>query len=226
MPKISFHSTHPGLEDIDALRPVRLIDDIPEWFKDMPRESDLMPTAKQCPSFVDLFRSAYVLKAWCDMEFTFFPRENRWEWSRPSNLFEIDDSHPRTQLLDHLPTDKWVEVIKPSSPWMCETPKGYSTYQLDYPFNFNNDFDVWPGVTHNDIYHETNVQLFIKKKSDDPFVVNIMREQPLALIVPFRREQWDLEVTGDGQKYLSRSSLVSTTKFKNAYRQLTKGWIK
>ena len=230
MPELIYHCTKDGFVDVEEFRPVKLIEEIPKWFKDMPMEAmdGVVPTARRCPSFVDLFKSAYVMKAWEDMEFFFFPEEKRWEYSGATSEFDISQEHDNMQLLDHIPYKGYERIIKPASPWMLETPKGYSVYQLPYPFDFQQDFDVWPGITHTDFYHETNVQLFVRKKSDDPFSFKIRRGQPLCLHVPFRREEepWTAKYTNDGERYMKKSFMISLTKFKNGYRSLTKGWIK
>lgn len=229
MPKLTYSTTLDGLEEVEQLRPYKLIDNMPKWFKDMPMDIFGNATARSCPSFVDLFRSAYVFPAWCDMEFTFFPEEdNRWEYAGPSNQFDLSIDHPDQQLLDHIPTQAYAKVIKPSSPWMLKTDPGISILQIQYPFDFQQDFTVWPGVTHNDVYHETNVQMFIHKKDSKEFTVNIKRSQPLALHIPFRREEepWEAEFDNKGERLLNISHLYSHTKFKNSYRNLTKGFIK
>lgn len=228
MPNLTYSAVVDGLEEIEPLRPYKLIDNMPKWFKDMPMDIHGNVTARGCPSFVDLFRSAYVFPAWCDMEFTFFPQEDRWEYAGPTNFFDLSIEHADQQLLDHIPTKNYFKILKPSSPWMLKTDPGISILQVQYPFDFQQDFTVWPGVTHNDVYYETNVQMFIHKKSDEPFGVSIKRGQPLALHVPFRREEepWTAEYDNEGQHKLNVSHLYSHTKFKNSYRNLTKGFIK
>ena len=57
MPEVTYHCTHDGLVDIEELRPTKLINEIPKWFMNMPMEAmdGVVPTARRCPSFVDLF---------------------------------------------------------------------------------------------------------------------------------------------------------------------------
>jgi hypothetical protein len=226
---IKFKSLFDGLELVDELKPTLLIDDMPKWFKDMPMTAGPVnySTAKRCPSFIDLFRVAYVVKAWTDMRFTFFPNKDGWTWEIPNDIFVVNGSHPEWQFLDWVPTKQFRQIIKPDSPWILETPKGVSTLQIPYPFDFNNDFTIWPGIIHTDTHHETNMQLFIYDKTPgEEFQVTINRGQPLGMYIPFRREQWGMEVSDGGETLRKKSNIISKTKWKNSYRNMTKGFIK
>ena len=226
---IKFKSLVDGLELVEELQPKRVIDDIPQWFRDMPMSAGPVGfgTAKRCPSFVDLFKTAYVMKSWTDMKFTFFPNKEGWTWEIPNDLFVVNASHADYQFLDWIPYKGFRQVLKPDSPWVLETPKGVSTLQIPYPFDFNQDFTVWPGIIHTDMHHETNLQLFVYDKNpDEQFEINIKRGQPLAMYIPFRREQWDVEVSGDGEILRKKSNIISRTKWKNSYKSMTKGFIK
>jgi hypothetical protein len=222
--KIEYQSTIDGLHDIEDARPVKYLDIMPKWFKEMPNFSAGVATARKCPSFTDLFRYSYVMRMWCDLRIEFSEDRDVWQWGTPADVFELEE-HPALQFQDYF-SGPYLKVLKLVSPWELKTPEGYSVLQQPLAYTPNPLFDTIPGIIHTDVYHGTNPQLLIKDmKPGEKWSYTIPRGTPLVAHIPFKRDSWDLEV-GDEGKYLANKSLVvARTKFKDSYRSVTKGFL-
>lgn len=106
-------------------------------------------------------------------------------------------SHPVMQMSDTYAYDgkEPRDAFKFRMPWNVRTPIGYSVLYLD-PFLFSNPYySTWHGVIDADTFN-TNLdtsQLIMYAKSDQPFV--IPAGSPICQIVPFKREEWNSEIS-------------------------------
>lgn len=221
-PTIEYWTTVKGLENVDEITPQPLKNHIPEWWKSIPSGGR---TAKNCPSFTDMFSSAYVLPMWCD---TKFRREgNNVSWETPYNIYEWHYHH-NSQFLDHAPKhlgEKVWSVMKPISPWQVTTTKGYSIYQMPVFYDFNEDFSTIPGIIHTDVYHEVNPQILMFSKKQE---FTIKRGTPLAIHFPFKRSKVDLitrRMNSDDEESMYNAAAIVRTKFLGGYRMRTKGFM-
>ena len=229
MPKIEYLTRVEGLSYVEDAKPIQYSKIMPDWFKNMPNFIDsndwTSHTARKCPSFTDLFKYSYVLRAWTDYKFTFV-NDDEWGWETPSGKFSAG-GHPNWQYLDHIGPHKYRTSLKLDSPWMAKLPKGYSLLQIPLIYSPHPNFDTIPGILHSDVYHGTNPQLLIKDIAPgQEFQFTLTRGTPIVSHIPIRREGWELEVREGGGLLSSITSLVSSTKFKDSYRLLTKGFIK
>lgn len=228
MPKVSWwtDAEHGGL--IYSTPPVPAIKYFPKIFKNMPKGNPNInfPTARKCPSFIDLYKHAYILPMWCDVILTCSEKEYRWETSR--DIFRID-SHGNNQFVDFLPASKkdWHFVWKFVSPWYLKTPRGYSVLQLPLTYEFNPDFEVLSGIIDTDIHHETNQQVVQKRLG----TIEIDRGTPLCMYIPFKREKFNSEAVIETQElwasrikqYWSMVTTFGSVKSKpNPYRKAQK----
>lgn len=220
--KIEYWTNVVGLTEIVEARPTLYKNVRPDWWKSLPSDNPIM-TAKNCPSFSDVFSSAYVLRMWCDSyirktgygEFSWETSSNKFSWS----------SHPNEQMISFLP--EWMKkkvwaVGKPISPWFAKTPKGYSIYQMPLPFGENKNFSAIQGIINTDFYHSINPPLFFLSGEDE---FEIKLGTPLAIHIPFKREKINLEVREATKNdiYLQEKTMVlAKSKFKNSYRNFMK----
>jgi hypothetical protein len=185
-PKIEFISMADGLESIEECRPKPAKNFIPQWFKDIP--PGLPNTVKHCPSFPDYFSTGYVLPMWTDIRIGFKKETQEWSWNAPSD-FSTVEAHTPNQFINYVkPSFLGIDaelVFKFNCPWRIITPKGWSVLQLPLFYNFNKEFSVLPGVIDTDIHHEINQQVLYHGSKEE---VEIKRGTPLALYIPFKRE--------------------------------------
>lgn len=215
---IEFWSTVAGIENIAP--PELAIKCLPDWIKTMPGNHEgagRSETARQCPAFVDYFKQGYVLKLWCDLKLD-IREDGSYFYETPNNQWEFSN-HGNQQYIDYMPqANKYSMVLKAMSPWRMRTTKGWSVMQLPMFYNYNNDFEVLPGIFDTDIHFDTTPQLCFHKYG----VHYLERGTPLCMFVPFKRE----EIKGKISPLTTELINVTQTgyqwwagKFKGGYRE-------
>lgn len=226
-PKVIFWSIIDGIEKTTPILPLR--DSIPDWFKNLkafPEKfgKDFAGTVKACPSFVEYMTSGYLMTAWCDMRFNIKER-GIYTWNTPNNVFKFDD-HTETQYAAHLPQherERIYAVAKAVSPWRCKTDPGYVMMQQPLYYNFNDTFDVPPGIVWTNFYHEIHPQLIFRKKGE----FFIPRGTPLSALYLIKKEKADFIITNKDNKLVKNSpNFFYSTKFRYAYREIRDKLIK
>ena len=224
-PTLEYWTSIAGLTDIEDIRPYPLKKSMPEWWKNIPPSNFNKKTVKHCPSFMDVFSSAYVIPMWCDTLITF--RDSQIFWQSPSSEYQFE-FHSNEQFLSYAP--KWINqevsaVLKPISPWFAKTPKGYSVYQMPVFYDFNENFSSIPGIIHTDVYHYINPQILIFSKKKE-FLIK--RGTPLFIHFPFKREKFSLSVNEGNRDdaIFNRCNPIVNTKFLAGYRSFTKNFMK
>jgi hypothetical protein len=223
--KIKFTDTIKGIPE--EYHPVPAKKVLPEWYKNIPsyiniKESDLsekkVATAKKCIPVYDAITAGYILYTPCDVNVTSKNGAPYYSWPD----FDIISWHLPHQINGHpdssmFPTPKW------RNPWAIETPKGYSCMFLP-PLHRESVFKIFEGVVDTDTFSNP-VEL--------PFTLNdpkwtgvIPAGTPMAQVIPFKRESYELEIGSmkdekENQEILLRK-LKST--FFNAYKE--KFWTK
>lgn len=190
--KVIFWSHIKGLEEIAPIQPATKF--FPEWFKNLKAFPPEAPkwfagTVKTCPSFVDIYKRAFVIPLWCDLRLNIVDNEN-WGWSTPSEIFQFTN-HSHTQYTNWLPEhekEKIKLILKPNCPWRCKTEKGYVLMQQPLYYHFNQDFEVLPGFVETDIYHEINQQMIFRK----PGEFFLKRGTPLCMYYVVKKEEFEL----------------------------------
>lgn len=224
-PEITFWSEVPGLEDVVPIKPA--INYLPKWWKDMPRFADVeLPpegvnkgTAKNCPAFVDFFKSAYVVPLWCDVELDVNPQGYTVRTSY--DKFNFSHHNPiqfKQWLPQHLQQNVSM-VLKPECPWRVKTSPGYSVMQLPMMFEFNDTFECMAGTIWSDKFHEMNQQLVIKKYGK----ITLERGTPLAMYVPFKREKFNFNCTHrtpELERLEKKSQMIVRSKFIGGYKKM------
>jgi len=223
-PKISFYATVPGLHLSNPIQ--KSVIHIPKWFKNIKPVNDefSFPTIKTCPGFIDYFKQGYVVSLWCDLilDIKIINEEVNYNWSVPDKIYKFE-IHSNNQFLDHTPPHikkKTKIIFKPICPWKIVTPKGYSVFQMPMYYNYNPIFEVLPGVLHTDVYHTINQQMCIFKEGK--FIIK--KGTPLATYIPFKREEFDFEMTDN--KNLEKKINAQTTITNSTYRDKFKNLIK
>jgi hypothetical protein len=181
--KIEFISTIEGLESIEECLPKSAKHFIPQWFKDIPANSD--STVRVCPSFPDYFSQGYIIPMWCDVKLQ--SNGDEWKWETSTNLVSWD-FHGNSQFLNYKKANfNGVDtqfVFKANCPWQIITPPGWSVLQLPLFYHFNKEWSVMPGVIDTDIHHEINQQV-LYHGNGNPILIE--RGQPFVLYIPFKR---------------------------------------
>jgi len=212
-PKIDFVSAVPELENIEICKPKPAMEYLPPWFSQLPAKMNGGKTAKQCPSFVDLFKLAYVIPMWCDSKLTRDGDEYHWETANSLFTWEI---HGDGQFSNHIPKNNYG-IFKAVSPWLTFTPPGWSVMQLPMYYHFNPDWEVLPGIIYSDQHHENNQQVMLFKQE-----VIIKQGQPLCMYIPYKRDKTKQRIWAMNKYWWSRhrkSRLELTSVFDYGYNR-------
>ena len=222
--KVEFFSSHPYLNEIPECRPAPLSKFIPEWWsKFRPNDLGINKTIKDCPSFPEMFSSAYVVPMWADTKITVDENGNGYA-DVANNEFSWTFHHPN-QFLNFAPKnikEKVSAILKPDCPWHMITPKGYSTYQAGSFYHFNENFDIMSGIIRTDIHHEINQQVLVTSK---PGTFTIKRGDPFAVYFPFKRDKFSLETRAANDDDWKKFQIAKTwlfTKFSGGYVEMVK----
>lgn len=229
-PDISFISTVPGLESIESCVPKPVSKYIPDWWKNMPTETNniniengpFFGNAKICPSFADYFSNGYIMPMWTDTIIYVDSSTGEWRWRTPNTLFEWG-THPNNQYLDYSQHKFFGKnsyaVLKMKCPWMVFSDQEYLMYQLPTYFHFNEDFSIVPGVRQIDKYNEMNIQFLIHSDKKEIF---IERGTPIAHFIPFKKEKPLIDVRDATEKDFKKINKHNTN-LKTKYFKFYKG---
>jgi hypothetical protein len=206
MNKIIFEKTNTMGEMSDFIEPPAPSSTfIPEWYKNMPlylpgenkpglatnsnKASNL--TMKGCTPFLDALTHGYMYYLSADIEVRKNSEGVVFRWRPEGNLLteHTPDQHPG--LPSPVGGDNFV--LKWSFPFSITTPKGYSCF-FTHPLNRDDlPFRTLSGVVDTDNYH-LPVQFPFHYISNEEGVTIIKKGTPLCQIIPFKRDEWKLEV--------------------------------
>lgn len=159
---------------------------VPDWYKDIEAEKDLM-NVKKCMPFLDSMSSGYIQTTWCDINITeqngdlqvVFDSEVPMFGQRPTSDMTIDESFYGTEFVWH-------------RPWSTILPDGYSALivhplnRIDLPFMTLSGIVDFDKSIHAKI---GNIPFYIKKG----FTGIIPAGTPMFQILPIKREKWKSE---------------------------------
>jgi len=196
---------------------------LPEWYKktesyhgaqvkNLGFDLNTNATVKKCIPVFDALTSGYIIPTYADL------------WIKRNNdghpVYLISDGprieyHPIIQApyhpnMNQFPYPKWI------NPWGIKTPPGYSVLFVQ-PFHRESVFTILPGIVDTDQY---------ASPVNFPFVLNdinfeglIPAGTPVAQVIPFQREEWQMEI--GKQESLEEISKVTTklrTRFFDSYK--------
>ena len=202
---------------------------LPLWYKELDDyvggKKELSPnlkinqTGKRCMPMFDAMTFGYLLYTYVDIIVK--PLENEEvliTWA-DKDAVEI---HSQEQLQTYKTRYPKGPIPKLINEYGIETPSGYSTYFCP-PINHENDIMVISGVVDTDEYtSRINLPFFIR----NGFSGVIPAGTPVAQVIPFKRESWNMEVS-QKQENIKKSRKVKdsiSTVFQNGYRH--RYWIR
>ena len=205
---------------------------IPEWYKrqpayGVPEEGQMKvgssaSTVKRCMPVFDGITSGYTIYIPCDI-FIDATNPDKLTWSVPLVASQMKrdlvSSHSPEQVSEYpLETDKYHKELFRILPfWAVGTAKGYSCLFMQ-PFHRDPvPFRVFGGIIDTDAFiADGHYSLQIEKG----FKGVIERGTPLVQVIPFKREEWKMEIVDaqESNKILSMQRVKIRTKFKNYYR--------
>ena len=204
---------------------------LPAWYKKLEvREPETKPwdsgTVKACMPFFDAMVQGYIIPLWADLSVSTAINEE----GNPYPIFEwggdaILGTHSKGQTLGLPIMEKSLgggAAWKFMSPWLIETPKGYSTLFVSPLNNVNPNFELVSGIVSTDCYKNVINFPFVWTGPADWEGI-IPQGTPLVQIIPFKRDDFRHEISvGDMvDDALVRSSAKAIHNgFSNVYKRL------
>ncbi len=217
--KITF--TNLSGADLEQPQPASKL--VPDWYKNTasyvneekkPRgDGNTSATIKRCMPVFDAITAGYIISSPADVWVSIKDGVQWFEWSD----FGLISFHPIEQAPEH-PNRKPFAYPKWNNPWSISTPKGYSTLFVQ-PFHRESVFTILPGIVDTDQY---------TPPVNFPFVINdpsfeglIPKGTPIAQVIPFKRESWNMSI--GGKKDLEAQAKISKklqSKFFDRYKNM------
>jgi len=201
---------------------------LPDWYKKLESyingekkptgEGTTSATIKRCVPVFDAITAGYIITLPADV---FISQKDEKPWYEWAN-FGLINFHPVEQAPEHPSRNGLPAYPKWTNPWAIETPKGYSVL-FTQPMHRESPFKILDGIVDTDSY---------KAPVNFPFVLNdpkfeglIPQGTPIAQIIPFKRDSWEMELgTVDNLIDLNSVTNKLRTKFFDSYKN--QFWVK
>lgn len=202
--------------------PVRSVRAAPNYYKNIKPQIDLNPqnsTVKRCVPFLDAISAGFIIPLWADMHV--FARKGEFEVNFPKHFQQPETLgfHSEDQMPSH-PMSKMPYgnlLMKFINPWVIETDPGVSCLFTSPLNHMQKNFKILDGVVDTDTYYNNVNFPFVWTGGDGEFFFE--KGTPLVQVIPFRREQQDIEISVvDGDKKQKVVSVLGT-RMKNGYRE-------
>lgn len=206
-------------------QPIQASKKIPDWYKSIERyvggekkpprsRNDTNGTIKTCMPILDAITSGYLILSACDVFIDKSESDRYYSWA-DYNLIKFHGQQQVTgypKLEQKMGTER---IPKFENLWIVQTPKGYSSLFIT-PFHQDLPFTILPGIVDTDTYHDAVNFPFLP---DPDFSGLIPKGTPIAQVIPFRRENWKMNVEqlenskANKNKFLRGHASVSTLFF-------------
>ncbi len=170
---------------------------IPHWISKLKPVIHDVKSIKSCPAVMDYLVSGYFLRACQDYTFERSVKENK-EYIIINGILEprspVDEGlHSMLAFEDHIQDQcgikKTLWILDPE--WSWSTPPEYSTLILPnfYSFAYHQAF---PTIIDTDKFNleNTNIGFITTLQDQSSYSWTIKKGEPLALIIPFKRDEW------------------------------------
>jgi len=205
---------------------------IPDWFKKAKRYGEgecpihtldsgnntTNLTVKTCVPFLDTLTSGYFILSWCDIYVETLDDINDVNFKWTTAMDTPINTHHYNQIETLPVANNLVGGIpfKFNTPWFIETPPGYSVL-ITHPLNrFEDRWEILSGIVDTDQYQgQINFPFIWKKKN---FKGTIPAGTPIAQVIPFKRDDWEMELSDTvPEKYHGNLNML-INRFENVYK--------
>lgn len=199
---------------------------LPEWYKKQDKYSDgvkrVQPdtgtynhTVKACMPVFDAISAGYIFTLSGDVNFYKDDSGNiNSSWS--TELSGLITHHPTQQYdMYSIPPEFDPIGLKFMQPWIVQTPPGYSCLFISPLYRDDLPFYTLPSVVDTDKHPvSVNFPFFLRKD----FTGILPEGTPIMQIIPFRREEWNSEVSLDTSGELEKKWQIAKRKISNNYK--------
>jgi hypothetical protein len=225
--KITFIPIYDNILEIANPKPASLC--IPDWYKQqnsyknekkrVEEDGTTVATIKKCIPIFDLITSGYIFSSSIDIHISFNDKNSSF-FTWPSSFKNNDlvsnpiQFHPNWQISNYPKLKNMSDIPKFINPWAIHTPTGYSVLVMT-PMHRELPFEILPGIVDTDKYNSgINFPFYLK---DIKWEGIIPAGTPIAQIIPFKRDSWEMEINND-LNILNKSNNIIRSMFYEAYK--------
>ncbi len=176
--------------------PPYIAGDIPTEKTDICIADRINRTIKTCPGINDMLSCGYIVPLWTDIIVSY----DCYAGQIALRCFDEKTEHhfhKTAQFLTcpvHKTVSPYKAVINLHTPWMVKLPQGFSSY-IYHPYWTETDefFSVMPGIVDHDSFHVLNLIIRWNKLGKGEYLLK--KGTPIAQILPFRREKFEMDIT-------------------------------
>ncbi len=176
---------------------------IPDWYRNLNSyindekrpdgRGNTTATMKRCMPVFDMMTGGYIIPTWTDIYIS-DTEDGNVKIEAPE--FEALGFHAASQAGEMPGITSGAETIpKWFNPWSIKTPKGYSCLFIAPTFRDDSIFKILPGIVDTDEY--TSPVNFPFIFTDPSYRGYIPAGTPMAQVIPFKRDSWELEIGGE-----------------------------
>jgi hypothetical protein len=195
---------------------------LPEWFKkthsylndkkEFLTGQATTATVKKCVPVFDAITAGYIILSPTDLQITQTPQGPKFMWP----YSDLINSQSNLQAFFYPDIDQINPIYKWRNKWSIKTPKGYSCFFMPPMHREKQPFRILEGVVDTD-----NYQIPV----EFPFVLNdanfegiIPAGTPIAQVVPFKRDGFEMEIKPFNYASHKKSFATLRQTFFNGYR--------
>lgn len=205
---------------------------VPQWYRAQPSQIDNgeslaqygqpTSTVKRCMPIFDAMTAGYILSAPVDIYLDATnPEKLTYQVPATMATFKSDifATHDRRQY-SNMPIDENIyhkDLLRIMPFWIVSTAKGYSTMFLNPTHSDPSPLTAVPGIIDTDAYPSDGHLSFIVEKG---FKGIIKQGTPLVQIIPFMREDWQMEIvdSSESESFLKKHRMSLRSTFLNGYK--------
>lgn len=184
-----------------------------------PNSGKAFTTIKRCMPVFDALTAGYMITLGQDLYCEQTPEGPYFHWRTEgigSNTDDVLTQHDPFQVQGH-PENNLGLQLKIENPWIIKTDPGYSCMILP-PLHRDNQLVVLSGIVDTDTYYEKiNLPFNLKDKN---FEGMIEAGTPIAQVIPFKRESYEMEIVPLDKKRNFKNQRTIASKLFDAYRNL------
>ena len=201
MNKITFHSNRLYNIVKETFRPISAKQSVPKWFSSADRyeknintneyyigeHGDKLPSFKNCPALLDIFTSGYLYVTPCDI--IFYKEGGLTKVKTEQGFEDFCGARPESPNL-LVPYGYSANHFHWYPNWAPSLPEGYSAIYTSPINRFDLPFITTAGIIDNDRMDTPGLMPFFLR---DNFEGTIPAGPPYIQIIPFKREDWEME---------------------------------
>lgn len=163
----------------------------------------------RCPGIFDLYKTGFLVTAWCDIKIETNGDPNYYKWTLPNvNLVELMDEAENSPIVQEhsfdgiaksvpVPPNTLRSIIKINTPWHIMAPKGVKFMMLPVPYSNDFTFTQSIGILDPSVSSAINCQLYWHQLNGS---YTIKAGTPLAYIVPITERKYFFECRDKNKK--------------------------